>query len=164
MNIIGIDPGITGAISLISSDRVAQVWDMPTVKIDNKLKLDLSELNVLMGMVFLITHLHRKEDTVVYIEKVHSMPNQGVSSTFKFGMTYGAICQAAIHYFHSYVDVTPQKWKKKMNLLNCEKDAARLLAIELLPELADKLSRKKDHGRADALLIGSYGLLNRGKP
>ena len=68
MNIIGIDPGITGAISLISSDRVAQVWDMPTVKIDNKLKLDLSELNVLMGMVYLITHLIRKEDTVVYIE------------------------------------------------------------------------------------------------
>jgi len=52
---------------------------------------------------------------------------------------------------------TPQSWKKKAGIIGRDKDAARTLAIHTHPEISDMLSRKKDCGRADAILIAEFG-------
>ncbi len=56
-----------------------------------------------------------------------------------------------------YLRAEPASWKRWFGLTNQGKDAARLLAIQRFPSAAGQLQRKKDNGRADALLIGLYG-------
>ena len=94
---------------------------------------------------------------VAYIEQVHSMPRDGVTSAFGFGRSTGVIETALAAYKVPTVMLTPQKWKRAAGLIKKDKDASRNLAMQLYPELSNKLARKKDHGRADALLIAHFG-------
>ena len=93
----------------------------------------------------------------VALEKVHSMPGQGVRSMFSMGEGYGiwkGIITALGYPLHL---ITPQEWKKEMmGGMGKEKDASRLKAMQLFPKIADQLQLKKDHGKADALLIAEY--------
>lgn len=53
---------------------------------------------------------------------------------------------------------SPQRWKKEMMAdMGKDKDASRLRAIQLFPVVANRLDRKKDDGRAEALLLAEYG-------
>ena len=90
------------------------------------------------------------------MEHVSAMPGQGVTSMFNFGQSFGVIkgicsaMQLPIHF------VRPTKWKKYFNLIKTSKDASRSRAIELFPKVSEKLKRKKDSNKADAILIASY--------
>jgi len=55
--------------------------------------------------------------------------------------------------------VHPQRWKKSTSLIGKEKDVARTVAIQRFPAAADQLKRKKDIGRADALLIAQWAFI-----
>ena len=95
-------------------------------------------------------------EIAVVIEHVSAMPGQGVTSMFNFGQSFGVIkgiCAAMRLPLHF---VRPVKWKKYFNLLNSEKQASRTRVIELFPEISNKLSKKKDINKADAVLIASY--------
>ena len=97
-----------------------------------------------------------KDETCVVVEHVTAMPGQGVTSMFNFGQSFGVIkgicsaMQLPIHF------VRPAKWKKYFNLINTSKDASRSRAIEIFPKISEKLKRKKDSNKADAILIASY--------
>jgi hypothetical protein len=83
------------------------------------------------------------------MEQVHSMPNQGVSSTFAFGRAVGvisAVCELTRYPVHL---VTPQKWKKHFHL-SSDKNESLDMARYLWPEA--KLKLKKDINKAEALL------------
>lgn len=54
-----------------------------------------------------------------------------------------------------YEEVLPKVWKKEMGL-DSDKEKSRALAIKLYPQCKDSLKRKKDHGRAEALLLLNY--------
>ena len=146
--IVGIDPGITGAVAVLTdSGEFVAVHDMPTMKLgDKKNQVHAPSLAKMLRFI---------EPRMVVLESVHAMPGQGVTSMFNFGMGYGAIKGVLAGIGVPYKDATPQKWKKACGLIGKDKDAARLLAIELWPEAS--LSRKKDCGRADALLIAKFG-------
>ena len=92
----------------------------------------------------------------VVVEQVSAMPGQGVTSMFNFGQSFGVIkgiCSAMeLPIFY----VRPAKWKKYFNLINAEKDASRTKVIEMFPKISQKLSRKKDNNKADAILIAKY--------
>ena len=96
------------------------------------------------------------EKICVVVEHVTAMPGQGVTSMFNFGQSFGVIkgicsaMQLPIHF------VRPAKWKKYFNLIKTTKDASRSRAIEVFPKVSDKLKRKKDSNKADAILIASY--------
>jgi Holliday junction resolvasome RuvABC endonuclease subunit len=79
-----------------------------------------------------------------------------VSSTFKLGFAYGQIVAAVALSNIPYTIVTPSTWKRSMNLPK-DKDAARRLAVQWFPKQAERLKRKKDEHRAEALLIALYG-------
>jgi len=155
MIILGIDPGITGAISVIETDgECFEVRDMPIMpKVSGK----GSQVDsvALYDIVMCITHEYYPR--LAIIETVSASPQMGVTSAFSFGKSAGiaeGVCAGRIETHH----ITPQRWKKSAGLIGTEKDAARLLAIQLYPEMEEYLSRKKDGGRADAMLIARYGV------
>lgn len=93
------------------------------------------------------------QDVMFCIEDVHSMPKQGVSSTFKFGMAVGAI-QAIVELTRApWVIVRPQRWKKDMGV-TAQKSTSLDLAREVWPSAP--LKRVKDHGVAEALLLAEW--------
>jgi crossover junction endodeoxyribonuclease RuvC len=107
-------------------------------------------------MVFknmLLKAIDPREGAEICIEQVHSMPGQGVASTFQFGRAVGvisAICELTNYPVHM---VTPQKWKKYFSLTS-SKDESLDMARMFWPEAP--LKRKKDGNLAEALLIAEY--------
>ena len=155
MNIIGIDPGLTGAVSFIGNGGVVvATYDTPIIEIvkgKNK-KHDFLPLE----MANLIRRL-TKDPCHVFIEQVNAMPGQGVTSMFNFGKGYGMWVGILAYSGAPYSFVTPQAWKKELMQGMRDKDCARLRAQQLFPRLYEELKLKKHIGRADALLIGEYG-------
>ena len=155
MLIIGIDPGITGAICFFEDGELKDVIDMPTMASGNKNKKQINGSQIFNEISLRIQN-HKSENINVVVEQVSAMPGQGVTSMFNFGQSFGilkGICTAMQlpMYF-----VRPAKWKKYFNLLNSEKDASRTRAIEIFPYFSSQLSRKKDSNKADAILIASF--------
>jgi transposase len=93
------------------------------------------------------------QDVVVVIERVHSMPAQGLSSTFKFGMAFGGALALSRRFSSEMVLVPPQAWKKALNLSHVKLESL-LMARELFPNAP--LHLKKHNGRAEALLIAEW--------
>jgi len=150
---IGIDPGLSGAIALLRNGDFAEVWDMPTMGRGSGTKQQINSAEV-------ARILRECPPCASYMELVGAMPGQGVSSMFNFGKAAGAVLGALAALQFPVVEVTPQKWKREFGLIGKEKDIARTVCQQLMP-LAP-LSRKKDGGRADALLIALYGFRQRG--
>ena len=153
MIIIGIDPGINGAISIIENKKILEVYDTPTM-IDGK--KNKRQINSAQVTNIFKERLNNDKDVIVVVEQVNAMPGQGVTSMFNFGQSFGVIkgiCAALSLPIHF---VRPTKWKKHFNLIKTNKDASRTKVIEVYPEISSKLHRKKDSNRADAILIALY--------
>jgi crossover junction endodeoxyribonuclease RuvC len=148
VQLIAIDPGaISGAVAVFPEGGSPSVTDLPVV--DGQ--VDAAQL---------ARWLRGIDPKAAVVERVASMPRQGVSSTFKFGVAVGIIhgvlgsIGVPIHL------VTPTQWKKGLSLIGTDKETARALAIRLYPGVVG-LERKKDHGRADALLLGHWFMHRR---
>ena len=153
MIIIGIDPGINGAISIVENKKILEVYDTPTM-IDGK--KNKRQINSAQVTNIIKERLNVGKEVVVVVEHVNAMPGQGVTSMFNFGQSFGVIkgiCAALSLPIHF---VRPTKWKKYFNLIKTNKDASRTKVIETYPEISSKLHRKKDSNRADAILIALY--------
>lgn len=153
---IGIDPGQTGAIAAIENGQVVSLRDMPTMARlhGSGQEIDASELaSILMEM-------RDAKPCRVVLEAVSAMPKQGVTSTFHFGESLGAVKGVCGALGLQVRMARPQLWKKRAGIAGKDKDAARTLAIQSHPEISEMLSRKKDVGRADAILIAEYGTID----
>ena len=155
MFIIGIDPGISGAICFMKDGKIIDVIEMPSMAEGKKNKKQVNSSQIFNEISLRIKNIDKKDIKVV-IEQVSAMPGQGVTSMFYFGQSFGifkGVCSAMQlpMYF-----VRPAKWKKYFNLINLEKDASRTRAIEIFPYFSSELSRKKDSNKADAILIANF--------
>jgi crossover junction endodeoxyribonuclease RuvC len=150
--IIGIDPGISGAISVFSAitHTLFDVIDMPTLEVDSG-KTKKRHISAVGLRDILVGY----PDSHVVTEKVGAMPGQGVTSMFNFGRSAGIIegVVAALQIPHTYV--APATWTKAMGRA-AGKDASRMRAMELFPSKAELFKRAKDDGRADAALIAYW--------
>ena len=155
MFIIGIDPGISGAICFFSDGKIIDVIEMPTMSEGKKNKKQVNGRQI-YNEITLIKNKFMNENISVIVEQVSAMPGQGVTSMFNFGQSFGVIkgiCSAMeLPIFY----VRPAKWKKYFNLINSEKDASRTKAIQIFPYISPQLSRKKDANKADAILIACF--------
>ncbi len=134
--ILGIDPGKSGGIAWVSPDN-ALIYKMPETERD----------------VWELLRSFAPNTRKAYLEKVHSMPNQGVSSTFKFGTSYGMLWGFLVALEVPFEFVTPQKWQKAMGCLSKgDKNVTKRRAQELYP------NERLTHATADAALIATYGL------
>ena len=111
--------------------------------------------------IYNIIHEHSQGECFAFIEKVHAMPGQGVTSMFNFGMGYGLLRMALAANQIPYQLVTPQAWKKKV-LAGLPKDkssainyvARKYPNVDLIPGR----KRTPHDGIADAICIGEYGI------
>ena len=154
MNVIGIDPGIGGAIALLRASAPPCTFHMPTIaagKKSGKRAVDHWELASLFRNMVRET----SGQIVAVIEDVHAMPGQGVTSMFSFGRGLGRIegVLAALGVSCEYV--TPATWKAYYKL-GRDKEQARMLARQFWPDIP--LGKKKDHGMAEAMLIARWRL------
>ena len=141
--IIGIDPGQSGGIAWTHEDGM-RVEKMP---------------DTIQGVWELVSHIvdntaqiYRHTEFKAYLEQVHSMPGQGVSSSFKFGNGFGHLEMALTAAGIPFERVTPQRWQKAMVCMTKgDKNVSKRRAQELFPSL------KITHAIADALLIAEYG-------
>jgi len=155
MLIIGIDPGISGAICFFEEGQVNEILEMPTMAEGKKNKRQINGPQIYNEISSRINKFSKK-DIIVVIEQVSAMPGQGVTSMFNFGQSFGVlkgICSAMQLSMHF---VRPAKWKKYFGLIKTEKDASRTKVIEIFPYISAQLSKKKDSNKADAVLIASF--------
>ena len=153
MIIIGIDPGVSGAISILDGKKVIEIFDMPTM-IDGK--KNKKQVNGAQVTNIIKEKLNSENEIIVVVEHVNAMPGQGVTSMFNFGQSFGVIKGICSALSIPIYFVRPIKWKKHFNLIKTNKDASRTKVIEIYPKISDKLSRKKDSNKADAILIARY--------
>lgn len=94
--------------------------------------------------------------SVALVEQPLATPGNGslgsIQSGFNYGVHTAVLCASGLNVQH----VTPRAWKSTMGLINQDKDASRFVAMKLFPTVADVLSLKKAHGRAEALLLAAY--------
>ncbi len=153
MKIIGIDPGLSGAIAVLENNKVKEIFDMPVMAEGKKNKKQLNSAQLVM---FLKNHITEDEEISIVVEQVNAMPGQGVTSMFNFGQTFGAIKGICAALSLPIFFVRPLKWKKYFELLNASKDASRTKVIEMYPNLSKELSKKKDVNKSEAILIARY--------
>ncbi len=142
MTVLGIDPGMSGAIAYVHQGKLLEVADMPAVGGDISGPL----LHQMVRMIPV---------EWAAVERVHSMPKQGGATTFKFGMAYGMARMAAGGLLVPMVEPTPNVWKKHFNL-SSDKEKSRLLALKLFPDKSELFKFKKNEGRAEAALIALW--------
>ena len=155
MLIIGIDPGLSGAISFFINGSVSEVIEMPVMAEGKKNKKQINGPQVYNEIQSRIKNYEKKEIFVV-IEQVSAMPGQGVTSMFNFGQSFGVLKGICSAMQLSMFFIRPAKWKKYFGLIKTEKDASRTKVIEIFPYISSELSRKKDSNKADAVLIASF--------
>ena len=148
MRFIGIDPGVTGAIALLTPGDT-YVYDMP------------HDMDGIDGALVYRLLVEWQPDEV-YIERTHAMPTNGSKAAYSLGDTNGCL-RTAVHILRiPLIWVPPKQWQGHFNLSGKytdrdRKDRSRWRAQELFPTLADQLTKVKDHNRAEALLIAEYG-------
>ena len=155
MLIIGIDPGIKGAICILKDGKILDVFDMPIMPVGKKNKSQVNGSQIYNEIQKAIID-EDKKDIKVVIEQVSAMPGQGVTSMFNFGQTFGAIKGICAALKLPIFFVRPSKWKKHFELINSSKDASRTKVIEMYPSISSRLTKKKDVNKADAILIARY--------
>lgn len=144
MDVIGIDPGMSGGIALACDDGFYQAHGFA-----NKTEVDIIEL---------IRYYSLFSD-ICFLEKVHAMPKQGVVSSFTFGQIYGGLRFAILCHKLRMELVTPVTWQRRLKCLSKgDKKVTRAKAQQLFPNI------KVTHQIADALLIAEYGRLTMSAP
>ncbi|KAJ6692180.1 HOLLIDAY JUNCTION RESOLVASE MOC1 CHLOROPLASTIC-RELATED [Salix purpurea] len=158
--VMGIDPDVSGALALLKIDESgcsAQVFDSPHLKVmvgkGIRKRLDVKSI------VQLIRSLDAPIGTTAYVEQSTPFPQDGKQGWWSGGFGYGLWIGVLVASGFSVVPVPSMKWKNDLELTGgrCTKDDSRRIASTLFPSLSPLLERKKDHGRAEALLIAAHG-------
>ena len=155
MLIIGIDPGISGAICFFENGEIKDVIDMPVMAEGKKNKKQINGSQIFNEISTRIKN-YKAENINVVIEQVSAMPGQGVTSMFNFGQSFGVLKGICAAMQLPVFLVRPAKWKKHFELINSQKDSSRTKVIQMFPKISSHLSRKKDANKADAILIASF--------
>ncbi len=153
MILIGIDPGLSGAIAILEDKKVLNLHEMPVMAEGKKNK---KQLNSAQLVNLIKEYANDSDEVAVIVEQVNAMPGQGVTSMFNFGQTFGAIKGICAALKLPIFFVRPSKWKKHFELINSSKDSSRTKTIEMYPTLSNQLSKKKDVNKSDAILIARF--------
>lgn len=144
MNLVGIDPGITGALALFMDGRLHELYDMPVF--DGR--ADGAGIATTLGIW---------APDAVFLEWTQPMPKNGSIASYSLGLNSGIVIGVIQTLGLPLHRVRPAAWKLAMGLRGKPKAASRGLATELFPDCAAQFRRVKDDGRAEAALIARYG-------
>ena len=140
---LGIDPGGSGSLAVIDRAGIlVDVTSMPETMKDISDYLAEFGPRIKMGV----------------IEAVHSMPDQGVASSFTFGQNVGALHMGLVAHGIPFEFVQPRAWQQPLGLIRVSKEETitqkknrhKARAQELFP------SKKVIHAIADGLLLAEH--------
>lgn len=152
--VIGVDPGKSGAVAVLDErGEIVFIEDMPVIggRVSGTM-LALCFERASHDGVFGV-------EVVAVVEQVHSMPKQGVASSFDFGKSYGVVLGVLAGARVRVEHVPPTRWKKAMRL-TADKEQARRRAVERWPKHAGLFRRKMDADRAEAALMALWWIEN----
>ncbi|KAL5720259.1 Holliday junction resolvase moc1 [Ranunculus cassubicifolius] len=165
--VIGIDPDLSGALAVVKSDGSgysAEVFDNPYVQVlvGKRVRKRLDTRSI----VQLLQRFDAPVGTTAYIEQSIPFPQDGKQGWWSGGFGYGLWIGVLVASGFNVVPVPSLLWKNYYELSGSRtsKDDSRKAAAMLFPSLSSLMKRKKDHGRAEALLIAAYGKGLRLKP
>jgi crossover junction endodeoxyribonuclease RuvC len=149
MRVLGIDPGIHGALAIVeitngAAPQLVAVCDVPTLGAKAR-----ERVNALMLRDWLMA---QRPDHAL-IERAGAMPKQGIASTFKFARAVGSLETIVTCLDISLSIIEPSVWKKFHRLIGADKENSRQRVLQLFPGEHALFSRKMDHQRAEAVLI-----------
>jgi crossover junction endodeoxyribonuclease RuvC len=154
---MGIDPGAEGAVALLTKGT-AYVGDIPTLKVKRSGGTK-TETNM-PALVAAFRELKPMRGYLQVAVEQAQVQVQGRGNTayiaFRVGVFYGQMVGVVAALGLPYARIAPVAWKKAMGLTGTDKEASRLAALELFPGASMGLTRRKDHNRADAILIAEY--------
>lgn len=154
MIVVGIDPGITGAVSWFTDGKLTRVEDLPMIKV----KVGKGfRTRMVPGVLADLLGTLPQEGVQAFLEQVSSRPQEGAVGAFSFGRCFGQIEGILAGMLIPYTLVTPAVWKKAVGA-PADKGLSRMLACRQFPEFATQFAHAKDDGRAEACLIGLYGV------
>ncbi len=151
MRVLGIDVGLNGAIALIVDGELHEIHDMPTVTLERNNKTK----RMVNAQALSLIIRGAKADSA-YLERLNAMPGQGVTSMFSMGQSLGVVLGILAACEVPTTTIPPRTWQKALDVPH-GKDGSRYRAAQLFPQSADMVSRVKDDGRSDAVLIAAYG-------
>lgn len=155
---IGIDPGFSGAVGFVSDTDNSDcgVFDAPIIEKQKGGKVSRKfDVDRMVGLLSIEKFLDSK--SVIAIEGQHAFPGQGSVSMFNLGYGFGLWTGIANALKYRVVIFSPQAWKNELIKTDCSNKLKSIqVATKKFPSMADELSRKKDHNRAEALLIALY--------
>lgn len=141
---IGIDPGARGGIGLVgTTEQGVEIVD--ATPYTNQSLIAMCE--VFQGRC------------KVFVENVHAMPNQGVTSMFTFGKSFGYILGVLDAFQMDVTLVDPRTWKKHFGI-SADKQQSINKCKDLYPEvnlLPTPRCRRESDGMAESLLLARYG-------
>lgn len=155
IRVLGIDPGLNGGAAVLEVEpgcalRIVSAIDVPTHGEKAKKRVDVSAF---------YRWVNEMAPNHAFIERAQAMPDQGASSGFAYGRAVGALeaCVSCAGVPLQIVEASV--WKRLAGLPGgpAGKEASRQRAIQLFPR-AEGFERKKDHQRAEAVLIARHGL------
>ena len=157
MNILGIDPGLSGAIAQWDGEDLSML-EIPTIEAQGRGREVNWPLLVEQwdNMFFSADH--------VFLERVMSRPGEGVSSAFKFGSVFGGLHGIIAAKLLPMTLVTPNTWKKHYSIM-ASKEAAVRRATYMFPKHASAFCGSRGglkDGLAEAALIAFYGFQKMG--
>lgn len=143
---LGVDPGATGALGALNQvGEVVGCYDCPP---------EPAQIGEIVRQVKQLGRI-----AIAVVEHVHSMPKQGVASSFKFGANFGAWRGALGALGVPVVLIAPRKWQ--LAVLDSEARRRPKGSLEFArrrwPDA--QLNLAKHHGRADSLCLAEYGRL-----
>jgi crossover junction endodeoxyribonuclease RuvC len=154
MRIVGVDVGLRGGLACIqiedgAAPLLVDCIDIPVAGVGAKERVDPIAIRNWFEMHQPLTH--------AYVERAQSYPKQGVSSAFKYGAAYGVILATVALCNIPLSLIAPVMWKKYFHLRGGDKESARQKTLELFPAGHALLARRRDHQRAEAILVAVFG-------
>ena len=151
MTVIGIDPGLKGGIVVMVDGRIAKTVKMPVVKGDGGSWVDFAEVASI---------LKYERPDLVAIEKVHSMPGQGVASVFTFGLGFGGLIGVCAGAGVAYKLTRPAEWQRTA-FSGMDKKLGKARSILYCKQRFPECEPAHKHdGIADAACIAEWASMN----
>ena len=160
---VGIDPGLDGAVAVIDVKRsLISVQDTPTITVKKGKKQ--RRLYLESQMATILENVRASGHVVcVGLENIHAMPGQGTVSMFNMGVGFGLWLGLLAALRLPLRRIEPAKWKREMGIaVGSDKAQSIVRALQIFPLADQLLKRKKDDGRADALLLAAWLLQTKG--
>jgi hypothetical protein len=164
MRILSIDPGVSGGLALMqyNGPEIPKVVECLSMPVMARKKDGTGEA---VAYSVLGAEIERLSPELVVLERASGVASPklapggtqgrpGTAGAFNFGAGYGVIIGVCWKLPQIYV--SPSSWKKRLGIPGSSdnKDYARTFALQRFPYCAEQLKRKKDVGRAEAILIG----------